>query len=324
MHFFIGYLCLTELQLETLLLEALGCGGVGRPCPVPLPHPKTGQEKPASVPPSVRWQHWTGCTVRPHPALICGKPWPPSPLRSQGALMALLSSAQGHAVLLVSAVWTVPGGHWASRGPCCAIYKHQKIKPRGRGCRELGQFAGISPLVLCAFRGRLPELTSMLSVGLSVFEGPPPGCPSLGVTQKGPLGLPLGLGSVGGAPGKGTPLPKHVNPLLTKRKGFQGPSGLEEGSGGWGCPFENLNSDGCQFNKGFPDSGLGALGTGPCRGTPLERPLGGCCLVTWPSIHWAPLGAPRLLSRDNAGPRTKAGSSPQGPSSSPLPLCSWQ
>lgn len=129
---------------------------------------------------------------------------------------------------------------------------------------------------------------------------------------------------LGGAPGKGTPLPKHVNPLLTKRKGFQGPSWLEEGSGGWGCPFENLNSDGCQFNKGFPDSGPGALGTGPCRGTPLERPLGGCCLVTWPSIHWAPLGAPRLLSRDNAGPRTKAGSSPQGPSSSPLPLCSWQ
>ena len=119
--------------------------------------------------------------------------------------MALLSSAQGHAVLLVSAVWTVPGGHWASRAPCCAIYKCQKIKPRGRGCRELGQFAGISPPALCAFRGCLPELTSMLSVGLSVFEGPPPGCPSLGVTQKGPLGLPLGLGSVGGGTGKGHP-----------------------------------------------------------------------------------------------------------------------
>lgn len=154
---------------------------------------------------------------------------------------------------------------------------------------------------------------------------PPPGCPSLGVTQKGPQGQPLGLGSVGrGHRERAPPLPKHVNPLLTKRKGFQGPSGLEEGSGGWGCPFENLNSDGCRFNKGFPDSGPGALGTGPCRGTPLERPLGGCCLVTWPSIHQAPPGAPRLLSRDNPGPRTKAGSSPQGPSSSPLPLCSWQ
>lgn len=206
MHFFIGCLCLTELQLETLLPEAWVGGRWGRPCPAPLPHPNTGQEKPASVPPSVRWQHLTGCTVRPHPALIWGKPWPPSPVHSQGALMALPSSAQGHAVLLlVSAVWTVPGGHWASRGPCCAIYKHQKIKPRGRGCRELGQFAGLSSPALDAFRGRLPELTSMLSVGLSVFEASSwlsvPWCHS-----EGPPGPASGSGLCGeGAPGKGTP-----------------------------------------------------------------------------------------------------------------------
>lgn len=198
MHFSIDCLCLTELQLDTLLWEASGGQAVSS---APPPHPKTGQESQPHSP--IRTvTALDGRSLRPHPALICRKPWPPNPMRSQGSLMALLSSAQGHAVLLVSAVWTVPGGHWASRGPCCAIYKRQKIKPRGGGCRELGQFVGLSSPGLCTFRGRLPAS--------------PAGCPSaclslrglllaLGVTQKGPLDLPLGLSSVWGAPGKGTP-----------------------------------------------------------------------------------------------------------------------
>ena len=169
-------------------------------------------------------------------SLICGKPWPPNPMRSQGSLMALLSSAQGHTVPLVSAVWTVPGGHWASRGPCCAIYKRQKSKPRGRGCRELGQFAGLSSPGLYDFRGRLPALTGRLSLSPSVFEGPPPGprCHS-----EGPPRACLWVWALWEVHReRAPPLPKHVNPLLTKRKGFQGPSGLGEGGGGWGCPVK--------------------------------------------------------------------------------------
>lgn len=86
----------------------------------------------------------------------------------------------------------------------------------------------------------------------------------------GPASLLQGYGGEGGE--RAPLLPKHVNPLLTKRKDFQKPSGLGQGGGGWGCPSENLDSDGCRFHKGFPDSGLGALGTGLCRGHPSKGP----------------------------------------------------
>lgn len=83
----------------------------------------------------------------------------------------------------------------------------------------------------------------------------------------------VGVRGVGGEGGERAPLlPKHHNPLSTNRKDFKGPSGLGEDSGGRHRPFENLDSDGCQLNKSFPDSGLGALGPGPCGGHPSKGP----------------------------------------------------
>lgn len=65
-----------------------------------------------------------------------------------------------------------------------------EMEQRGRGW-ELGEVRWHWPPGLCAFWDRLPKLTDMLSlVCLSVFQGPPPGCPSLSVTQRAEEGPP--------------------------------------------------------------------------------------------------------------------------------------
>lgn len=95
----------------------------------------------------------------------------PNPVHGRGAPMALLSPAQGHTTLLVSAVWTVPGGHWASRGPCFAICTCQKIMQRGRGQRELGDVCWLqTPRSLCLL-GPPAQLTNMLPLGCLSLRG---------------------------------------------------------------------------------------------------------------------------------------------------------
>lgn len=70
MHFSIDCLCLTELQLDTLLWEASGGQAVSS---APPPHPKTRQESQPHSP--IRTvTALDGRSLRPHPALICRKP----------------------------------------------------------------------------------------------------------------------------------------------------------------------------------------------------------------------------------------------------------
>ena len=114
----------------------------------------------------------------------------PTPGISREPLWVLPSPGQSHAALLVPAVWTVSRGHQDSKGPGFAICKWQRWS-RGAEAGSWERFAGIGPSGLCAFWDCLPKLTDMLSlVCLSVFQGPPPGCLSLSVTQRAEEGPP--------------------------------------------------------------------------------------------------------------------------------------
>lgn len=168
---------------------------------------------------------------------------------------------------------------------------------------------------------------------LSVSEGPRPGCPSLRGLRKGPweMALPgpasVGVRGVGGEGRERAPLlPKHHNPLSTNRKDFKGLGGLREDSGGCCCPFENLDCDGCQFNKSFPDSGLGALGPRPCGGHPSKGPQVGVAQQLGQASarpQWGPLSfCPGTIQGQGQRQAAGVGSSPRSPSSSTLCHCS--
>lgn len=173
-----------------------------------------------------------------------------------------------------------------------------------------------------------PGRLSQRGLGLAVHHSVP-----LRGLRKGPWEMNLpgpasleirGMSGEGG--GRAPLLPKHCNPPSTNRKGFKGPRGLGEGSGGCRCPFENLDSDGCQFNKSFPDSGLGALGPGPCRGHPSKGPQVGVAqqpgqASTTP--QWGPLSfCPGTIQGQGQRQAAGVGSSPRSPSSSTLCHCS--
>ena len=223
----------------------------------------------------------------------------PPQVQAGGSPRAPTGPAWSCAALLVSDVdspWGTPG---QQRSLFCNLQvSEEQLAEAGRGLFALDPRAAPSRGCRATLANRQACCLSHHSVsGLreGPWETPPPGPASLweGYSGEGGERAPL--------------LPKHINPQVTKRKDFQKPSGLGQGGGGWGCPLENLDSDGCRFNKGFPDSGLGALGTGLCRGHPSKGPRVGVAQQLGQAStrpHWGP---PRLLSRDKPGPRTKAG-----------------
>lgn len=205
----------------------------------------------------------------------------------------------------------------------------QGLEPEAGG----GVFA-VDSRALCLPGATLPTLAARLSPGRLSQRGPGLAVHhsvTLRGLRKGPWEMDLpGPASVGVRGGEGREraplLPKHRNLLSTNKKDFKGPSELGEDSGGRRCPFENLDSDGCQFNKSFPDSGLGALGPRPCGGYPSKGPQVGVAQQPGQAStrpHWEPLSfCPGTIQGQGQRRAAGVGSSPHSPSSSTLCHCS--
>lgn len=232
----------------------------------------------------------------------------------------------------------LPGAKLPSCSPPCG----RSLEDAGPAEALVSQFTRIrgttrkmEPEAGSAFQGPRPRLASRLSLGCPSQRGLRLAGTSLGATQRAEEGpwemhLPgpasLGGGSWGAQERESISPSKHVNPLLTTRKGFQEPTGLGEGRGARGRPLENLDSDGCRLHKGFPHSGLGSLGTGSARGYPSKGPLVGAAqqrVQASTRPHRGPLGfCPGTIQGQGQRQEAGVGSSPCGPSSSPLPHCS--
>ena len=200
MHFSIDCLCLTELQLETLLWEASGGQAVSS-APLHSPIPRPGRRASLSSP-IRKVTALDGRTLRPHPALICGKPWPPQPHAQPGIPDGTAKLCPGPrrppGLCSVDCPWRTLG---QQRSLLCNLQasedqaERRRLQGAGAVCRP--QLPGSLYL-----QGPPACLTSRLSLGLSVFEGPPPGPPC---HSEGPPGPASGSELCGGCTGKGTP-----------------------------------------------------------------------------------------------------------------------